>query len=137
MFKPLSRTAIGLTSLLLSATLFAADYTIDKKGQHASINFKASHLGYSFIIGRFNDFSGDSSHDKDKPGDASVNVTIQAKSIDTNHAARDRLADTDIMTPGREGRVALRQIHALANRRRRARRSWSKGCKHRCVSMWR
>ena len=90
MLKPLSRTAIGLTSLLLSATLFAADYTIDKKGQHASINFKASHLGYSFIIGRFNDFSGDFSHDKDKPGGASVNVIIQAKSIDTNHAARDR-----------------------------------------------
>ena len=40
----------------------AADYVIDTKGAHASVNFKVSHLGYSFIQGRFNTFSGDFSY---------------------------------------------------------------------------
>ena len=40
----------------------AADYLIDTKGYHASINFKISHLGYSWMIGRFNSFNGSFSY---------------------------------------------------------------------------
>ncbi len=36
----------------------AADYVIDSKGQHASINFRIKHLGYSWLVGRFDKFSG-------------------------------------------------------------------------------
>ena len=68
----------------------AADYAIDKKGQHAFITFKASHLGYSYIIGRFNDFDGAFSHDANKPADSKIDVTINAASLDTNHAERDK-----------------------------------------------
>ena len=88
-----SKILLGATlaiSLLVSAQTMAADYVIDKKGQHASVNFKASHLGYSYIMGRFNDFSGKFNHDPTKPTDSKVNVTIQAKSLDTNHAERDK-----------------------------------------------
>ncbi|MBT4522188.1 MAG: hypothetical protein HOC23_19485 [Halieaceae bacterium] len=76
--------------LLASTTSLAADYIIDKKGQHASITFKASHLGYSYIIGRFNDFEGTFSHDATHPENSKASVTISAKSIDTNHAERDK-----------------------------------------------
>ncbi|MEM7208069.1 MAG: YceI family protein [Pseudomonadota bacterium] len=82
--------AIIALSALVGAPAFATDYAIDKQGQHAFVTFKASHLGYSYIIGRFNDFDGDFKHDKDNPGNSSVNVVIQAKSIDTNHAERDK-----------------------------------------------
>ena len=75
---------------VLSAPLMAADYNIDKKGQHAFVNFKASHLGYSYIIGRFNDFDGKFSHDKANPAASNVSVTINTKSLDTNHAERDK-----------------------------------------------
>lgn len=88
-----SKILLGITlaiSLLVSAQTMAADYVIDVKGQHAFVNFKVSHLGYSYIIGRFNDFSGKFSHDPAKPAGSSVNVTIQAKSLDTNHAERDK-----------------------------------------------
>lgn len=88
-----SKLLLGATlaiSMLVSAQSMAADYVIDKKGQHAFVNFKASHLGYSYIIGRFNDFSGKFNHDPAKPGDSKVSVTIQAKSLDTNHAERDK-----------------------------------------------
>ena len=87
-----SKILLGATlaiSLLVSAQTMAADYVIDNKG-HASVNFKASHLGYSYVIGRFNDFSGKFNHDPAKPGDSKVNVTIQTKSVDTNHAERDK-----------------------------------------------
>ena len=68
----------------------AADYQIDKQGQHASVNFKISHLGYSWIYGRFNDFEGTFSWDADKPEASAINVTVNTESVDTNHAERDK-----------------------------------------------
>ena len=76
--------------LMASSAAMATDYMIDKKGQHASITFKASHLGYSYIMGRFNDFSGKFSHDAATSVNSKVNVVINSSSIDTNHAARDK-----------------------------------------------
>jgi polyisoprenoid-binding protein YceI len=82
-------TALAM-SFLVTTTTMAADYVIDIKGQHASVNFKASHLGYSYVVGRFNHFSGEFSHDTANPAEANVQVIIQAKSLDTNHAERDK-----------------------------------------------
>jgi polyisoprenoid-binding protein YceI len=84
--------AVGM---MASAQTMAADYVIDTKGQHAFVNFKVSHLGYSYIVGRFNDFAGKFSHDPAKPADSKVNVTIQTKSLDTNHAERDKHLRSD------------------------------------------
>lgn len=66
----------------------AADYTIDKS--HAFVQFAISHLGYSTLAGRFNDFEGSFSWDKASPADARVEVTIRTASIDTNWAERDK-----------------------------------------------
>ncbi len=57
---------------------------IDTKGAHASVNFKVSHLGYSFIQGRFNTFSGDFSFDESNVEASKVNVTIDTTSLDSN-----------------------------------------------------
>ncbi len=35
--------------LALSGPVYAADYVIDTKGNHASINFRISHLGFSWL----------------------------------------------------------------------------------------
>ena len=69
---------------------YSADYVIDREGQHAFVTFKASHLGFSYIIGRFDDFEGEFTHDPDDPANSKVNVTIEAKSLNTNHAERDK-----------------------------------------------
>ncbi|MCB1754077.1 MAG: YceI family protein [Gammaproteobacteria bacterium] len=80
-----------ITSLLTStAPLLADDYVIDTTGNHASVNFKISHLGYSWLYGRFNEFSGTFSYDEAKPESASASVTINTASIDSNHAERDK-----------------------------------------------
>ena len=81
--------SIFLSAALLSTSAMSADYNIDIAGQHAFINFKASHLGYSFIVGGFYDFNGKFSHDASNPSASKVNVTINTKSLDTNHAGRD------------------------------------------------
>lgn len=68
----------------------AADYVIDMEGQHAFIQFKISHLGYSWLLGEFTDFEGTFSYDEANPGASTVNVTIDTASIDSNHAERDK-----------------------------------------------
>jgi len=80
-----------ISLLLLSSQLIqAADYKIDIKGQHAFIQFRIEHLGYSWLYGNFNKFSGDFSFDKNKPEAAKVSVVIDMASVDTNHAERDK-----------------------------------------------
>ena len=89
MFKKLIGTAILATSLIAGNAL-AADYDIDKPGQHAFVNFKISHLGISWMYGSFKDFEGTFSYDEAKPEASKVSVTLRTNSVDTNHAERDK-----------------------------------------------
>jgi polyisoprenoid-binding protein YceI len=83
------------TALIASGSLFADDYAIDKKGAHASIQFKISHLGYSWMWGRFNDFDGTFSYDEKNKGVSKIAVTVNTKSVDSNHAERDKHLRSD------------------------------------------
>ncbi|MBT3203497.1 MAG: YceI family protein [Gammaproteobacteria bacterium] len=85
-------TKLLLVSLILFSSQFshAADYKIDIKGQHAFIQFRIIHLGYSWLYGNFNKFSGDFSFDKNNPEAAKTSVVINMASVDTNHAERDK-----------------------------------------------
>ncbi len=85
---------IALASTLATGAQ-AADYVIDTKGAHASINFRVSHLGYSWLEGRFNEFGGSFSYDAAKPAEAKINVDINPASIDSNHAERDKHLRSD------------------------------------------
>ncbi len=83
--------AVGLAaSMIASFGASAADYVIDSKGAHASISFKVSHLGYSFIKGRFNKFDGEFSFDPKNINASSVEVNVDTTSLDSNHAERDK-----------------------------------------------
>lgn len=90
MFK---KTTLGLTltSLLLAAgSATAANYKIDKEGQHAFIDFRIKHLGFSWLYGSFNDFDGSFTFDEKDPSADKVKVTINTTSVFTNHAERDK-----------------------------------------------
>ena len=82
--------ALVLGSALIGGQAMAADYAIDKQGQHAFVNFKISHLGYSWLYGTFKDFDGTFSYDAANPEASKVNVTLKTASVDTNHAERDK-----------------------------------------------
>ncbi|MCL1120184.1 YceI family protein [Shewanella seohaensis] len=94
MKKQLLAALIG-GALLAPMAASAADYVIDREGAHASITFKVSHLGYSYVVGRFNDFSGDFSYDAKNPTAAKVNVKVNTLSVDSNHAERDKHIRSD------------------------------------------
>jgi polyisoprenoid-binding protein YceI len=68
----------------------SADYKIDTDNAHASITFKVNHLGFSWIIGRFDKFSGTFSFDPANADASKVKVDIDTTSVDTNLALRDK-----------------------------------------------
>lgn len=76
-------------ALLISIPVSATDYVIDSDGAHASIQFRIKHLGYSWLHGRFNSFSGTFSFDEQMPASAKVDVLIDVGSLDSNHQERD------------------------------------------------
>lgn len=82
-------TAAALVALLSSPLAHANDYIIDTEGAHAFVQFKINHMGYSWMLGRFNEFEGAFSYDEANPENSSVQVTIETASIDSNHQERD------------------------------------------------
>ncbi len=86
MKKILAATLLSLASL---GSAQAAEYVIDTQGMHASVQFRAKHLGYSWLYGRFNEFGGKFNYDEENPGETTVEVTIETSSLDSNHAERD------------------------------------------------
>jgi polyisoprenoid-binding protein YceI len=84
--KTLTAASLALT---LGTTAYAETYKIDTSGAHASINFEASHLGFSVLTGRFDTFDGSFEFDNANPAGSSVAVTIDIDSVNSNHAKRD------------------------------------------------
>ncbi len=73
-------------SIFLTAEAQAATYEIDVV--HSSVEFKVKHL-VGKTGGRFKNFSGTIEYDEKNPERSTVNVKIDAKSIDTNNSMRD------------------------------------------------
>jgi polyisoprenoid-binding protein YceI len=61
-------------------------YSIDKA--HSEVTFQVRHL-LTKVRGRFSEFEGTIEYDEANPERSSVNVTIQAASVDTNERDRD------------------------------------------------
>ena len=110
--KTLSKTGlIGILAalLMMSTPAFAKDhlhntepeqenYRIDVEGAHAFIQFKVSHLGFSWIYGRFNSFDGSFVVNNEDFAKSSVTLSIETASLDTNHAERDKhIRDKDFL----------------------------------------
>ena len=87
------KTLLAVSAAALLATSLnasAAEYKFDKEGQHAFVQFRIQHLGYSWLYGSFKDFDGGFTFDEANPSADKVNVTINTTSLDTNHAERDK-----------------------------------------------
>lgn len=64
----------------------AAEWKVDTG--HSQVAFEIRHF-VAEVPGRFNDFSGTIQYDAAKPADSKVELTVQAKSIDTANGDRD------------------------------------------------
>ncbi|MBK3745394.1 YceI family protein [Paraburkholderia aspalathi] len=96
MNKLIISSAFAIGTMLSAASAIAADkYIVDTEGAHASVNLTVPHLGFSYIVGRFNTFTGDFTFDVENPANSSVNIVVDTSSVDTNHAARDNHLRSD------------------------------------------
>jgi polyisoprenoid-binding protein YceI len=87
--------AAAIATSLMAPLASAADYVIDNKGAHASINFKIQHLGYSWLTGRFDTFGGKFSYDQEDVSASKIEVNIDTSSVNSNHAERDKHLKSD------------------------------------------
>ena len=83
-------SAIAAVSLVPLTQAQADTYAVDIDGQHAFIQFKISHLGFSYILGSFETFEGEFFYDPDNLEASSVDMDVQVNSLNSNHAERDR-----------------------------------------------
>jgi len=86
-FCALVLVAAFVAACCAAATSRADDYTIDPV--HSGVNFRISHLGLSWVHGRFNDFKGKFVIDAKDAGKCSFELSIKVDSIDTGNAKRD------------------------------------------------
>jgi len=77
-------SALGFAALPLA---LADDYDVD--GMHSGVTFQISHLGLSWIHGRFNEYSGSFSIDTIDPAKSSFSFSIKPESVDTANSKRD------------------------------------------------
>ncbi len=79
----------ALLAGLISQPAAAADrFVMDKA--HTNVAFLINHLGYSNMLGQFQDFEGEFVFDKGAVGNSRITLTIRTASIDTDHEARDK-----------------------------------------------
>lgn len=85
-----SLRTVGITTVLLTwgSMVSAAGYKIDPA--HTFVQFEISHLGFSTMVGRFNEMEGTFNWDRNNPEDSSIDITIETASVDTNWAERDK-----------------------------------------------
>jgi polyisoprenoid-binding protein YceI len=85
----MKRFALALALTLTAAGAFAETqtYVVDKA--HSEADFSVRHM-MSKVTGKFGDFNGTINVDRAKPAASSVELTIQAASVNTGSADRDQ-----------------------------------------------
>ncbi len=90
-------TSVLVVIGVVPTSVLADTYKIDDNtmGAHAFVQFRVKHLGYSWLYGNFNSFSGTFEYDAKKPEASSIEMTIDMNSVDSNHADRDKHIRSD------------------------------------------
>ncbi len=86
---------IVLAIVMLLAPVGASASTWNIDPEHSSIQFKVSHLGLVDVKGIFRKYQGTVTLDEKDIAKSSVNVTIEAASVDTGVEKRDEHLRTD------------------------------------------
>lgn len=92
----MSRIALTVVAALAISALAAAQagtWQIDPN--HSAAQFSVRHLGVSTVRGAFTKVSGSATYDPANPSKSSVDVTIDASSVDT----RVQMRDNDLRSP--------------------------------------
>ncbi|MEE4283438.1 MAG: YceI family protein [Pseudomonadales bacterium] len=97
-----------LMASLTTPAVLADTYKIDIEGQHAFVQFRVKHLGYSWLYGRFDDFTGEFTYDPAQPEASSISVTVDMTSLDSDHAERDKhVRSADYLNVGKYSKATF------------------------------
>lgn len=80
--------ALALTVTAAPALAAEEQYAIDD--EHTFVTFEISHIGFAWIPGTFNDVAGTFTYDPENRSNSGAEFTVMTKSLDTNHAKRDK-----------------------------------------------
>src|SRR5712691_6651634 len=83
------RIAATIFTALIAVSAFAASETFMIDKAHSEANFRIRHM-MSKVSGKFDDFAGKVTLDREKPGASSVEFNIKTASINTGNAGRDK-----------------------------------------------
>ncbi|MDA0978345.1 MAG: YceI family protein [Proteobacteria bacterium] len=93
-----------LMASMTTPIALADTYKIDIEGQHAFVQFRVKHLGYSWLYGRFDNFTGQFTYDPEQPEASTISVTVDMTSLDSDHAERDKhVRSADYLNVGKYG----------------------------------
>jgi polyisoprenoid-binding protein YceI len=84
----MTRRAVALAAVLAASPAMGAETFVIDKG-HSEVGFQIRHM-MTKVRGRFTDFEGKIQADRAKPEASTVELTIQATSIDTANPSRDK-----------------------------------------------
>src|SRR5712691_10701367 len=79
---------VGTVLLAVSATAHAETWQIDPP--HAAAHFAVRHMGISTVRGAFTKVEGSVQYDPADPAKTSIDVTIDAASVNTRFEMRDK-----------------------------------------------
>jgi polyisoprenoid-binding protein YceI len=82
-----NRTLALIVALGLGHAANGDEYVLD--AAHSGVTFRISHLGLSWIHGRFDSFTGGFTLDSSDPTKSSFTMNIKSESVDTNNPGRD------------------------------------------------
>ena len=85
-----SATVIAFVFVSLVTLNVRAQDTFNVDLSHSGILFKVDHLGFSYVYGRFNEFTGEIKFDPAKLDKSRLELTIKTASVDTNDEKRDQ-----------------------------------------------
>ncbi len=83
----MNKSWIPVAALVLTAPLAGQQFEMDTS--HSHLGFGVRHLTVSTVRGQFNQFDAVLDYDPEDPASSSVEVTIDAASIDTRNEKRD------------------------------------------------
>jgi polyisoprenoid-binding protein YceI len=79
---------------------------------HSSAQFSVRHMGISTVRGAFDKVSGEVKYSPSNPADSSINVTIDANSVDTRVAMRDNdLRGPDFLDVAKYPTITFKSKH--------------------------
>ena len=112
----MSKTRFALLAAVFAAAApaFAAEtFQFDKS--HTNVGFQVRHI-FTMVSGRFTDYAGAIQVDRARPESSTVELTIQASSIDTSEPRRDQhLRSADFFDVANHPTISFKSTSVKAN----------------------